>query len=439
MRSFRALVFGLLAATSLSDLSPSRAQNAQPLDRRFLLGVGTHQGLGGATSIRGYVAATAVRQMKELGVTSFRDDLPWSDFELPGKQLGFNPLLGRLSAQIKSGVGVPLLILGTGHHLVPNSEPPTTDEARARFVNYVTAAARALANDRPIFELWNEYNLRARTESPFTVDNYVTLAQWAQPALKQAAPSAPFVVGALGDDPGWRWTDALLKTDLPRIADGMSIHIYNHCSAPVGRTAAEAIERLEMFHQRVAQATGNLNYPIYLSETGWPTPTAKCGVSEQLSADNMAQIILWASTAGPWLKGIWLYELKDSGTKPGELEDNFGIYHFDNSPKPASCAIRESWAFIRDSLKSARTTPMPGVVQIRSDNGSDTKVAIWSETPSKRFEVRFKNPEAAAEISYVCQQAPSPAPGAWAALSTTPLLVSVKGAAAPDFEIRPTN
>ena len=162
-------------------------------------------------------------------------------------------------------------------------------------------------------------------------------------------------------------------------------------------------------------------------------------MTEQLAADNMAQIILWAPTAGAWLKGIWLYELKDSGTKPGELEDNFGIYHFDNSPKPAVCSIRESWAFIRTSLKSTRTTPAPGVVQIRSDSGSETKLALWSETASKRFDVRLKNAEPNAEIRYVCQQAPGPAAGAWTALSTTPLLVSVKGTAVPDFEIRPSN
>jgi len=437
LRRFRMLMSGICAAAALS--CPAGAQNAQPLDQRFLLGIGTHQGLGGVTSARGYVPSIAIKQMKELGVTSFRDDFPWSDFELPGKRLGFNALNGRLETQIRTSGVVPLLILGSNHHLVPDSDPPSTDEARQRFVAYAAAAAQAVAMRRPIFELWNEYNLRARTEPLFTVENYVALARLVQPVVKQAVPAAPFVIGALGDDPGWKWTDALLKTDLLRIADGMSIHIYNHCSSPQGRTAAEAIERLQNLHQRVAQATGNPDYPIYLTETGWPTPNAKCGVTEQLAADNMAQIILWASTAGPWLKGIWLYELKDSGTKASELEDNFGIYHFDNSPKPAACSVRESWSFIRGSLKATRSIPAPGVVQIRSESGAETKLALWAETPAKRFEVRLKNTEPHAEISYVCQQAPAPAAGAWTALSTTPLLVSVQGTAVPDIEIRPSN
>jgi hypothetical protein len=150
-------------------------------------------------------------------------------------------------------------------------------------------------------------------------------------------------------------------------------------------------------------------------------------------------MILWSSTAGPWLKGIWVYELKDSGTKPTELEHNFGIYHFDNSPKPAACSIRESWSFIRTSLKAEKTRPIPGVVLVRSQSGPETKAALWSESPTKRYEVRLKGAEPNVEVSHVCQQGAGPAPGAWTELSTTPLLVTAKGQAALDFEIRPVN
>ena len=438
LRGMQMLSAALVATTVMTPTS-SGAQNATRLDERILLGVGTHQGLGGAIGGRGYVPSIAIKQLKDLGVTSFRDDFPWSDFEIPGRAFGFNTQNARLEAQIKSGVGRPVLILGFGHHLVPNSDPPTTDEARRRFVNYAAAAAQLVAPQRPIFEMWNEYNLGARRNPDFNVENYVALAQAVQPAVKRVAPMAPFVVGVLGDDPGFKWTDALLKTDLLKMADGISIHIYNHCAAPAGRIAAEAIERLETFQKRVAQATGNPNYPVYLTETGWPTGEAKCSVNEQLSEDNMAQMILWSSTAGPWLKGIWIYELKDSGTKLTALEHNFGIYHFDNSPKPAVCSIRESWAFIRTSQTAERTKPVPGVVLVHSKSGSETKAALWSESPTKRFQVRLKGTESNAEVTHVCQQGAGPAPGAWTELSTTPLLVTAKGQAVLDFEIRPAN
>ena len=90
------------------------AQQAQPLDARFLLGVGTHQGLGGPVSARGYVPSENVAQIKQLGLNAFRDDFPWSDFEVGGRRMGFTPRLGRLEAQVRSGVARPLPRAGVG-------------------------------------------------------------------------------------------------------------------------------------------------------------------------------------------------------------------------------------------------------------------------------------------------------------------------------------
>lgn len=434
----RALTIAVAAvAAHVPGDRSARAQTVQPLQDRFLLGVGTHQGLGGAVGKRGYVPATNIRQMQELGVTSFRDDLSWSDFELPGRRLGFAAPLGRLEAQINAHVARPILILGAGHHLVPNSTPPTTDEARQRFVDYAIAAARSLGGSPPLFELWNEWNIEARKNPAFNAENYLALAQATYPAVKRMAPNAPFVVGAIGDDPGWRWTASLLQAGVLKYADGISVHLYNHCDRPARRNAAEVIERLTAFHALVSQASGRPDFPIYVTETGWPTPTAKCGVNERAQADNMAQLILWAPTASSWLKGMWLYELKDSGTSSSDIEDNFGLYHFDNTPKPSVCAVRDSWAFVRSSLK-AEAVKVPGdVTAIRSVSAKGQRLAVWSNDPGKRYEIRLKADAPKATFEYPCDSTPKPATGAWMTVSSTPLLVNADGAAIPAFDVRP--
>ncbi|MGY3461123.1 hypothetical protein ACVWW5_006573 [Bradyrhizobium sp. LM3.4] len=222
-------ITSLIAAVYLSV--PACAQQAQPLESRFLLGTGTHQGLGGPVSSRGYVPSVNIGQIKQLGFNAFRDDFPWSDFELAGRRMGFTPRLARLDAQVQSGVARPLLILAFGHHLVPNSSPPTTDEARRRFADYAAAAAQSVARQHPIFELWNEWNLAAKKDPAFSADNYLALAKATQPAVRRAAPNAPFVVGAIGDDPGWTWTEKMLQTGILQYADGASIHLYNFCMA----------------------------------------------------------------------------------------------------------------------------------------------------------------------------------------------------------------
>ena len=414
------------------------AQQAQPLDARFLLGVGTHQGLGGPVSARGYVPSENVAQIKQLGLNSFRDDFPWSEFEVGGRRMGFTPRLGRLEAQVKSGVARPLLILAFGHHLVPNSSPPTTDEARQRFADYAAAAAQSVVAQHPLFELWNEWNLAAKKDPAFSPENYLALAQVARPAVKRVAPNAPFLVGALGDDLGWTWTEKMLRTGILQYADGASIHLYNFCMGPSKRTSAEIIERLTAFHRLVGQASGNPDFPIYVTETGWTTAASnKCGVSEQAQADNSAQLILWASTAARWLKGMWLYELKDSGQNPSDLEHNFGLYRFDNSPKPVACAVQGAWAFIRSSLSAEKRELASGVVSINATTPSGGRVAVWSEAPDRRYEVRIKGDQDGATFAMPCDSAARPASGAWIAVSSTPVLIAASNGAMPALEIRP--
>lgn len=426
----------LVAAVVL--MSPATAQQAQPLQGRFLLGVGTHQGLGGPVSPRGYVPSANITQIKQLGFNAFRDDFPWSDFELPGGRMGFTAQLGRLDAQVKSGVARPLLILAFGHHLVPNSSPPTTDEARRRFADYAAAAAQSVAPQHPIFELWNEWNLAAKKDPAFSADNYLALAQAAQPAVKRAAPNAPFVVGAIGDDPGWTWTEKMLQTGILRYADGASIHLYNFCMGPTKRTSAEIIDRLTTFHRLVSQASGNPDFPIYLTETGWTTAANnKCGVSEQAQADNTAQLILLASTAARWLKGLWIYELKDSGQNPTELEDNFGLYGFDNSPKQVACAVRGVWAFIGSSLSSERRSLADGVMSIGASSMTGGKLAVWSEDPERHYEVRLRGDLPSATFAMPCDSAATSASGVWIPVSSTPVLIAANNDSIPALEIRP--
>jgi hypothetical protein len=428
-------ITSLIAAVYLSV--PACAQQAQPLENRFLLGTGTHQGLGGPVSSRGYVPSANIGQIKQLGFNAFRDDFPWSDFELAGRRMGFTPRLARLDAQVQSGVARPLLILAFGHHLVPNSSPPTTDEARRRFADYAAAAAQSVARQHPIFELWNEWNLAAKKDPAFSADNYLALAKATQPAVRRAAPNAPFVVGAIGDDPGWTWTEKMLQTGILQYADGASVHLYNFCMAPAKRTSTEIIERLSTFHRLVGQASGNPDFPIYVTETGWTTATNKCGVSEQAQADNTAQLILWASTAARWLKGMWIYELKDSGQNPSELEDNFGLYRFDNSPKPIACAARGAWAFIRSSLSAERRSLASGVVSIEASSTTGRKVAVWSEDPNRHYEVRLKGDLPGATFATPCDAAARPASSVWMPVSSTPVLITANNDAIPGLEIRP--
>ena len=329
------------------------------------------------------------------------------------------------------------LILGAGHHLVPNSLPPTTDEARQRFVDYAIAAARSVSGPPPLFELWNEWNIATRNNPAFNAENYLALAAVTYPAVKRIAPNAPFVVGAIGDDPGWRWTESLLQGGVLKYADGISVHLYNHCDRPARRTAAEVIERLNAFHRLVSQASGRPDFPVYVTETGWPTPTAKCGVNAQAQADNTRS---WSCGRRRHQAGSRGYGCTNSRTaepiRPRSRTISVSI--ISTTPRsPRSARFATAGPSSRSSLKAEVMKVSNDVTAIKSVTAKGQRLAIWSNDPAKRYEIRLKGDAPKVSFEYPCDPSPKPAAGAWMTVSSTPLLVKADETSIPEFDVRP--
>ena len=434
----------VIAATmllSVAGIAPGRCAEAgsAPLDARFLLGVATHQGMGEGRIARGYDPTIALDRIREIGFNSFRDDIAWGYLAAPRAQRGLPEVLRPLERQIAGAPGRPVLILGGEAPQVSDSSPPTTDSARRRFADFArdtVVAARALT-PAPLFELWNEWNMEARRKPGFDLDTYAALLREVSPTMRRALPRSGFIVGAVGEDPGWRWVNGLIDRGALALADGLSVHFYNHCAADAERTAAEVIGRMKAVHGIVAARTGDARYPFYATEVGWTNARGHCHVSEARTADNMAQTVLWAATATDWLKGVWFYELKDSGTNAGELEDNFGLYRFDNTPKPAVCAVKGAWAFVRDSLGAREERPFEDVMLVRAQTRGETRIALWSPDPRKVFSIRVRDPDPGLVRAAPCDAAPSPMGGGWTTVGATPLLLrSPVGASPPSLEFR---
>ena len=151
----------------------------------------------------------------------------------------------------------------------------------------------------------------------------------------------------------------------------------------------------------------------------------------------MAQVVLWAATATDWLKGVWFYELKDSGRNARELEDNFGLYRFDNTPKPAVCAVKGAWAFVRDSLDAREAHPFEDVMMVRARTQGENRIALWSPDPRKVVFVRIRDPDPLLGRSAPCDTSMSPVTERWMAVGGTPLLLRYPaGASPPNLEFR---
>ncbi|MBB3694667.1 cellulase family glycosylhydrolase [Sphingomonas sp. BK580] len=401
---------GTIAATALATAAvwsqvPATTQvtfAATPPTGRYtppIFGATTHFGMGRPL---GYTnGARAAAQLRSIGAGSYRDGIIWAQFSFPPngspvikdprRIVGFLPVAGAR----------PLFSLGGPPFPLQQNGMPLNDAQLKQFAEYVEALVRMTSPYNTIFEVWNEWNLRVDWQKPATrlsgagdpsdaraAVHYAAVAKVAVQAAKRANPSAPVVVGAVGDDPDWQWTQAIVRDGALDGADGLSVHTYNHCQGPRNRTANEMVNRLQRLQTLLRQQRGGRDTPIYVTEFGWPTVDGKCDISRERQGYNFAHYILQSATL-PWLRGSWAYELKDEGQDPNDREQNFGIFGYDDQPKPAACFIKEARAIVAGARAVELQLPRPDIFVLRAVMPDRQLAVVWTNSLTPSSGVRF--------------------------------------------------
>jgi hypothetical protein len=396
----------------------------QPL----IMGIGVHFGIGGDFN---YVPQKTAALIQEMGFSSYRDDLAWPAYDQPGATAG-NPQPKQLFDFMKLHAARPLLILGHSNSAVKDGNPPITEAGRKAFADFAARAAVAAKPFDPIYEIWNEWNLTAKFSLPFLVGPgaegdpraamyYTALAKATVPAVAKAVPGSPLMVGAVGVDSGWQWTEAAVDAGAVAAPAQLSVHMYNQCEPDVGkRNATELIDRLGSLQTALSAKTGQA-VPISVTEFGWPTAKQPCVISRQAAADYTAQFLLW-SAAQPWVKGAWIYELKDQGRDQNNIEDNFGLFDYDYNPKPAACEVGQVIGMLRQAKSFKLSRPLPDVFVLAIDDGAGMKLATW--TTSSETKANLTLAGGAVKAQPLCGSASGTA-SATVAIGPTPVIFSV--------------
>lgn len=391
MRHFLAILIVVIAGVS-SVASAEDGASPAPL-----VGVGMHNAQKARAD---YQPSIDLPILRDIGATSWRDDVfemrPNSSLEYP-----LGERMPRVKEMIDFGLGTPVLVLF--ERPPGGSVASLRDEARLPAFGAFAQSVVKAVGDRPvIYEIGNEWNMRWRTRRGFGIasivttnedyspENYALWAQSATRAIKDTGSKAPVVVGAIGDDENWEWTRRALKAGMATDADGVSVHLYNHCAAPRDRTAENLLTRLNDFHRLVLDTTGRKDLRIYVTEYGWPSPKMACNVPPDRAAANIAQFIL-ATRTFDWIGGTWFYEFRDRGLDPAELEDNFGLLDRDGKPKPGVCAFRAATALAGELTDIELTSPTPTTRWLagRGEDGSPVWI-VWStgdDAPTATFDV----------------------------------------------------
>lgn len=388
-----------------------------PLSQRpdpFITGICVHFGIGGEYN---YIPSKTAELTDEIGFDSFRDDLAWPVFDAPGTPPGtLRPT--RLFDFMKLTKARPLLILSHSNPAVPGGVKPMNEAGRAAYADFAVRAAEATRARNAMFEIWNEWNLTGGQRPPWLVgagpesdpraaSHYSALARSTIAALRASDPAATLLSGAAGSDPGWQWTQAIVGDGAIKNASGLSVHLYNHCEPDVRtRNATDIVDRLGDLQRRLRAQTGG-DVPIYLTEFGWPTARRPCVITPKAAADNIAQVLLW-SAATPWMKGAWIYQLKDQGRNLDEIEDNFGLYDYNYNPKPAACAVREAIKLIKASTGFRLERPFKDVFVLQAATPEGIRLVAWTTRAEIKGTLRLQS-RAPARAKALCEAAPSSA------------------------------
>jgi hypothetical protein len=277
-----------------------------------------------------------------------RFDLNWEAIQAGGPaSYNWAPFDNVVKATTARGMKVLAIIAYTPSWARPagtsGKTPPTNLADYANFAK--TAVARYAAMGVHAYEVWNEPNIvNFWAPAPDPV-RYTSMLKLAYPAIKAADPSATVVSAGLSPYGAYGERDAQHVNPLTFLEsmyangaagsfDAVGWHPYNF---PWGLgyytwSAWSQMSQTTPNVRSIMTARGDSAKQIWATEFGAPTGSTTRDLSEaaqaQLVTDSYTLLKGW-SWAGP----AFFYSYHDNGTNKLDVEQNFGILHFDWTPK----------------------------------------------------------------------------------------------------------
>lgn len=289
--------------------------------------------------------------LEQMNITMVRVDFDWSAIEGEPDRYDWS-YPDRIVAQAEArGMQVLALLTytptwarppGTTSHAPPTQVDDFAGFARAAVTRYAPRGVRD-------WEIWNEPNISDFWSPLPDVDAYGDLFLGAADAIRQVDNRATVITGGLtrGTDTvdGRRisqttFLEGLYRNGAAKSADAIAVHPYSFPGLPSAAGVVGGFADVPQLHA-LAQRNGDADKKIWITEFGAPTGTAAEAMSERDQATSLLEARGLAES-WDWAGPLVFYELRDSGTDPAELEDNFGVLRADLSPKDAAKALMDN-------------------------------------------------------------------------------------------------
>lgn len=357
----------------------------------FVVGVGLHLGQEKVSF------ANARALVSAAGLNGFRDEVYWHRLEREKGILRLGTDLNELEKLIDWGVeSAPALIPLNYGNMLYGGGLVNTPEALSGFLRYADFVTKRYANKVYGFEIWNEWNIglgRLKGEPRWgDPGQYVNLVKATSPVIKKNAPSAKVICGAIADN-DTEWVAAIIALGVLEHCDAFSVHpyVFSNGSRAYPYHAFRWVDRVQAM---LKAANGDKEYPVLITELGWPNHVGIGGHTEARTAAYLIQSYFLARSR-PWIGGLWWYELIDSGHDVFDKEHRFGLTRTDYQAKPQFLAIKAIAEVVRKGEYRGTGVISGSVDWVRLALPSGREVtALWSrEGATVRLSLAWKSSE----------------------------------------------
>jgi polysaccharide biosynthesis protein PslG len=319
--------------------------------------------LGISASLRlfsGRAQCEEARLARATGVQAVREDLSWAQTEPRPGQYQWAGYDAVVSTATEAGLMV-LPILDDAPSWAAQT-PTTVPSAPASYAAFTAAAVARYGPGgtfwrthpelpaRPIvwYELWNEPYYADHNRDPGV---YARLVRAAVTAGRMANPAARFLIEAdttyqtlSGNTANWIAGMYAAVPDLGRYFDALAVHPYG--GNPAIYTASDASDqpgRVALAHAELV-AHGDGAKPLWVTEIGWSTCSGAPGcVTATQQATYLSDFLRLARTTWrSYVRAVFVYDLRDSASRPDDREAWFGLLAPDLSHKPAWQSLHDA-------------------------------------------------------------------------------------------------
>ncbi len=227
--------------------------------------------------------------------------------------------------------------------------PPTDPSRYAAFVR--AAAARYSPLDVHHWEIWNEANVAVFWQPRPSVAAYLGLLCQAYAAIHTIDPNATVISSGLAPaTDNYNGSEIAPGTFLRQIYDlsgglwfdAVGVHANSYPYRPSYQVPWNTFRQVPKLY-RIMRESGDGSKKVWLTESGWATGSAPRAVTPTQQREYLVeQYELWARW--PWAGPNFTYTMRDMGTNPKDLNQNFGLLRYNYSPKPSWSAYRAEMA-----------------------------------------------------------------------------------------------